>query len=164
MILKMALFLSGLGHDLDHPGTTNDFQSQAKTKISIKYLDESNIEMHSLCLFFKILNNTKIFNPISEKKESLFNNLTNDELLILREFIIFCVIRTDPRFHSHFIDSFTHIKEKRIKDKTAASSFNLRKLDIKDSEEEDKIEVNHYNIIYIYYILFKTLYIYFKSM
>lgn len=144
----MALFLSALGHDIDHPGTTNDFQTQVKSKISIKYLDESNIEMNSIHLLFKILLQTKITNSITEKKENIFINFSKDEISILREFIIICILRTDPRFHSHFIEMFSHHKEQREKDKTVVTTFNLRKLEVKDADSPDPVEVFIFGYIY----------------
>lgn len=144
MILKMALFWSALGHDIDHPGSTNNFQVQIKSKISLKYLNESNIEMNSIHLLFKILIQTRIFNPLTKKKEYLLKNLTVDEYFIMREYIIICILRTDPRFHNHFIEMFSHYKELREKGQTPAKKFNLRKLDIGGVSHPEPLKVNIY--------------------
>lgn len=141
MILKMALFLSALGHDINHPGTTNDYQTQIQSKISIKYLDESSIELNSIHLLFKILMNTNIFNPITEQKENILKNLTFDEYFVLKEFVIICILRTDPRFHAHFIEMFSHHKELRRVEHSGADTLNLRQLYPDDVEQGDSSEV-----------------------
>lgn len=144
----MSLFLSALAMDIAHSGRTNDFEINSFSKISIKYPDESPLEMHHLALFFKILLNTKISNESMKNKETLLYHLNPKDMRMLREFMIHCVLRTDPKFHSHFMDEFTQKKEETLKEKQKFMSFDIKSLE--DDYENDPKEPQ---VIFLYTII-----------
>lgn len=51
------MLLSCLGHDLDHTGRSNAFEVSKKSKLALRYNDESVLENHHVSLLFKILKN-----------------------------------------------------------------------------------------------------------
>jgi len=51
-LLMFTTLLSAVGHDLDHTGRTNAFESATLSKLSIRYNDES---VNYLTYFLKII-------------------------------------------------------------------------------------------------------------
>ena len=155
MVLKLALYLAALGHDIGHSGKTNAYEAKAKSKLAIKYNDDAPLERYHAALMFRILKETKL-SKIQEYSESerqygksepkqyeyFLDKLNTQEFQILRELMILLILRTDPNYHSLYIDNFTHYKEEvEIKKSGAAICFDLRKLEGKVDEEEKKVSI-----------------------
>ena len=155
MVLRLALYLAALGHDIGHSGKTNAYEAKAKSKLAIKYNDDAPLERYHAALMFRILMETKLSKvqdyedtetPYrkSEPKqyEHFLDKLNKQEFQILRELMILLILRTDPNYHSLYIDNFTHYKEEVEQKKTgAAICFDLRKLEGKVDEEEKKVSI-----------------------
>ncbi|CBJ33418.1 conserved unknown protein [Ectocarpus siliculosus] len=52
---QLALILSALCHDLDHPGLTNSFQMATESPLASLYNDQAPLEHHHLAIMFQIL-------------------------------------------------------------------------------------------------------------
>eukprot|EP00752_Nemacystus_decipiens_P003083 g2855.t2 len=52
---QLALILSALCHDLDHPGLTNSFQTATESPLANLYNDQAPLEHHHLAIMFQIL-------------------------------------------------------------------------------------------------------------
>ena len=65
----LVLFISAAAHDIDHPGNNNQWEINAKSKLSILYNDLSVLENHHAASLFFILedDNCNIFNGFDEK-------------------------------------------------------------------------------------------------
>lgn len=64
----LTLLLSGLLHDIAHPGLDADFLIATKHEKAIRYNDQSVLEKHHLAIAFKILHDSQcdIFENMSE--------------------------------------------------------------------------------------------------
>ncbi|CAL8091894.1 unnamed protein product [Calicophoron daubneyi] len=76
---QMALLISGICHDLDHPGFNNAYQINAGTVLAMRYNDQSPLENHHTAMTFDILSHSEA-NP--------FEHLDTDTLKRIREGII----------------------------------------------------------------------------
>jgi hypothetical protein len=138
-ILKLSFFLAALGQDIGHTGFTNAFEIKSHSKLAVKYIDDSPLEYYHCALFFKIILKTKFFNRKKNKKENILHFLTFKEYQILREFVLYLILRTDPKYHSHFIDTFEyHIKEVDRTKPVKSTSFDLKKLEEQIEKNKDK--------------------------
>ena len=61
-----ALLFSALVHDLDHPGHTNMFEIESKSKLARMYNDQSVLEMHSISLSFELADRVALFANVAE--------------------------------------------------------------------------------------------------
>jgi len=87
-----ALLISGLCHDLQHPGLNNPHHVATLSDLSLKYNDKSVLENHHCFMTFKLL----LDNNILEKTPKT-------EFLELRKIIIACILATDMAAHFEFI-------------------------------------------------------------
>lgn len=73
----------------------------------------------------------------SAKKANLLHFLTRKEYAILREFVLFMILKTDPKYHSQFIELFEYCAEEVALEKPPESSeFDLKALE----QEKEQIE------------------------
>merc|ERR1711934_483117 len=86
----LALLVSALAHDIDHPGTNNSYQCTALTNLAITYNDKSVLEQHHCSTLFRVL---------SQEDLNILSGLTKEELLDVRKRIIGCILHTDPTLH-----------------------------------------------------------------
>ena len=63
----LSIFIAALGHDIGHPGLTNNFHINASTELAITYNDSSCLENFHCCKLFSILkkDETNIFEKLS---------------------------------------------------------------------------------------------------
>lgn len=86
----LSLMVGALVHDLDHPGTNNLYQVNARTKLSILYNDISVLENHHCAL---------AFDTISHPKCGIFDHLDLNQYKSVRRLIISIVLATDMTCH-----------------------------------------------------------------
>lgn len=169
MILKLGLYLAALGHDIGHTGKTNEYEAKSYSKLALKYNDDSPLERYHAALMFRILMETKLSKVKSEKEkekekanrfkkkkkdeivddnygsnpkkyEYFLDGLTKAEFFAMRELMILLILRTDPEYHSIYVDNFTHYKEEAEKKMTAADvCFDIRKLEGGYDKDEKQV-------------------------
>ena len=117
----ISLLISGLCHDVGHPGYNNDYQIKMVTDLSITYNDKSVLENYHISLTFQILKNENC---------NIFKILSKNEFSYIRKRMIDMVLATDMSFHSRII---------------ALMKNRVENNNIKNGENSDKI-VNKNNI------------------
>lgn len=58
--LKFAYLLAAYGHDLNHTGHSNLFEINSKTKIALRYADESPLERNHIYKLYKAITSNKV--------------------------------------------------------------------------------------------------------
>lgn len=90
---KLELFtslVSALGHDLGHPGQSNNFLIKTKHRWALQYNDRSPLEnMHSALLF----------DILREPTTNVFVNLSESQWLECRKQVIATILSTDMALH-----------------------------------------------------------------
>ena len=86
----LGVFISGLGHDVGHPGLTNSYHINASTELALNYNDISCLENYHVSLLFKI---------IREDKNNIFEKMSTQSYKILRKRIISQILATDMANH-----------------------------------------------------------------
>ena len=81
-------------HDVDHPGTTSDFQIRAQSPLAILYNDTSVLENHHVAITFKIL---------KKHRYAIFNKFSNPMKAEIRTALISMVLATDISRHVHYL-------------------------------------------------------------
>ena len=90
----ISLLISGLCHDVGHPGYNNDYQIKMLTHLSVTYNDKSVLENYHISLTFQILKNDNC---------NIFKILSKNEFSYIRKRMIDMVLSTDMSFHSRII-------------------------------------------------------------
>lgn len=98
-IHTLALLTAALGHDLDHPGTNNAFQVEAKTSLALRYNDSSVLENHHASLLWQLLNT---------EGSDVFSHLRGKEKR-LRQLTISAILGTDMSQHKNLISEFENM-------------------------------------------------------
>ena len=75
----LAAILASSMHDVDHPGTTNQYLVATSSELALMYNDESVLENHHLAVAFKLLQNTDC---------DIFQNLSKKQRQTLRKMVI----------------------------------------------------------------------------
>ncbi|KAJ3322614.1 High affinity cAMP-specific and IBMX-insensitive 3',5'-cyclic phosphodiesterase 9A [Boothiomyces sp. JEL0866] len=94
MLEKFSLLVSALGHDLDHPGLNNAYQTNALTELAITYNDISPLENHHCATLFSLLRYPEL---------NILATLSTQEYKDARKIIIGCILATDMGKHSECI-------------------------------------------------------------
>ena len=90
----ISLLISGLCHDVGHPGYNNDYQIKMLTDLSVTYNDKSVLENYHISLTFQILKNDNC---------NIFKILSKNEFSYIRKRMIDMILSTDMSFHSRII-------------------------------------------------------------
>ncbi|CRG97605.1 3',5'-cyclic nucleotide phosphodiesterase, putative [Plasmodium gallinaceum] len=95
--IKLVMFISGICHDIGHPGYNNLFFVNSLHPLSIIYNDISVLENYHASITFKILqlNQCNILKSFSEK-----------DFRIIRSYIIELILSTDMKHHFEIISKF----------------------------------------------------------
>jgi hypothetical protein len=134
----LAFFLAALGQDIGHTGFTNNFEIKSNSKLAVRYIDDSPLEYYHCAFFFKILLKTKIKNKASGEMQNLLFFLTKKEYAILREFVLYLILKTDPKFHSEFIENFEYISiEKERSSPPKSTSFDIKLLEEEKTKKQE---------------------------
>ena len=96
----LGILVAALGHDLGHPGLTNNFQINALSKMAITYNDISCLENFHLCGLFKTLRKSEY---------DIFEKLNVQEFKTIRKRMISEILATDMANHGKIM---TCIKSK----------------------------------------------------
>ena len=90
----LSILIAGLGHDLGHPGLTNNFQINACTDMAITYNDISCLENYHASKLFRILR---------KEEYNIFEKLNINERKNIRKRIISEILATDMAIHGKVI-------------------------------------------------------------
>ena len=99
----LALLVSCLCHDIDHPGTTNTFQVLVASELALLHNDQAVLENHHAATTFSLLSSpsTSIISPLN-------SSLCQADCRALRKMIITAILSTDMARHfdmCHDLDS-----------------------------------------------------------
>ncbi|CAI7723381.1 3',5'-cyclic nucleotide phosphodiesterase, putative [Plasmodium vivax] len=95
--IKLVMFISGICHDVGHPGYNNLFFVNSLHPLSIIYNDISVLENYHASITFKILqlNQCNLLKSFSEK-----------DFRLIRSYIIELILSTDMKYHFEIISKF----------------------------------------------------------
>ncbi|XP_019855180.1 PREDICTED: cAMP-specific 3',5'-cyclic phosphodiesterase 4C-like isoform X1 [Amphimedon queenslandica] len=102
----LAVLIAAAVHDVDHPGTTNQFLINSNDDLAIMYNDESILENHHLAVAFKLLNDPSC---------NFLGNIEKAQMKALRKVIIDTVLATDMSKHfQHLGELKTMVETKMV--------------------------------------------------
>ncbi|KAJ3163390.1 High affinity cAMP-specific 3',5'-cyclic phosphodiesterase 7A [Geranomyces variabilis] len=93
----LALVLSAIGHDIDHPGYNNAFLVKSHHPWAILYCDTSVLELHHCA---------HLFNKTLNSPWNIFADLGADEYDEVRKLVIKLILATDMSKHFEYINKF----------------------------------------------------------
>ena len=102
----LAAILASSMHDVDHPGTTNQYLVNTSSELALMYNDESVLENHHLAVAFKLLQlpECDILAGLSAKQRTSF-----------RKMVIDMVLATDMSKHMSLLaDLKTMVETKKV--------------------------------------------------
>ena len=86
----LSIFIAALGHDIGHPGLTNNFHINASTELAITYNDASCLENFHCC---------KLFTIIKKDETNIFERLSVNDYKDIRKRMISEILATDMFYH-----------------------------------------------------------------
>lgn len=117
---QVAVILSALVHDLDHPGRTNPFLVNSRHPLALLYNDVSPCENHHISLALRLttgllsyqldLRTTTSKQQVDKADDAnIFMNLSNSEFKAMRSMMIDLVLATDISKHMEHLNHFRHL-------------------------------------------------------
>ena len=86
----LSIFIAALGHDIAHPGLTNNFQINASTELAITYNDVSCLENYHC---------SKLFSILKKDETNIFEKLSINDYKDIRKRMISEILSTDMSNH-----------------------------------------------------------------
>ena len=86
----LSIFIAALGHDIGHPGLTNNFHINASTELAITYNDASCLENFHCC---------KLFTILKKDETNIFEKLSINDYKDIRKRMISEILATDMFYH-----------------------------------------------------------------
>ena len=86
----LSILIASLGHDIGHPGLTNNFQINSLSEMALTYNDISCLENFHLC---------KLFKTIKQDENNIFEKLNNTDFKTIRKRMISEILATDMANH-----------------------------------------------------------------
>ncbi|OWZ21164.1 3'5'-cyclic nucleotide phosphodiesterase [Phytophthora megakarya] len=96
-----ACLVASLGHDVDHPGHTNDFEVKSGSQLAMLYSDESVLEHHHAYTTFRLIS--------KEKNANILQNLTSVDYRHFRKMVITAILGTDMANHFKFLETIEKV-------------------------------------------------------
>ena len=90
----LSTIISSIGHDIGHPGLTNNFQINSLSEMAITYNDISCLENYHTSMLFKIL-----LTP----ENNIFDKVSNVDYRKIRKRMISMILATDMANHGKII-------------------------------------------------------------
>ena len=90
----LSILIASLGHDLGHPGLTNNFHINAGTELAITYNDISCLENY---------HSSKLFSILKKDENNIFEVLSINDYKDIRKRIISEILATDMVYHKKII-------------------------------------------------------------
>ncbi len=91
-----CIIVGALIHDLDHPGTNNDFEVKRNTELAQKYQNDSVLERHSISEGLKLCTENPELNWLKS-----FDNV--EDRTYVENYITEAVLATDPARHATIV-------------------------------------------------------------
>ena len=133
----LGIIVSAMGHDLGHPGLTNNFHINASTDLAITYNDSSCLENFHTSFLFKI---------IRKEENNIFDKLTTDNYKSIRKRMISQILATDMANHGEVM-SLIRAKVKTFQEQEGENEgeekFNLLSGNEKTKFEEQQVLLNY---------------------
>lgn len=95
-----CLLIATLCHDMDHPGYSNSYLINARTKLALRYNDKSPLENHHASMCFQVM---------SKPECNILVNMSNDMYRYLRSTIIKVILATDMVDHAVYVNDWKKI-------------------------------------------------------
>ena len=92
----LSIIIAGLGHDIGHPGLTNNFQINSLSDMAITYNDSSCLENFHLSTLFKTLR---------KDETNIFEKLSPQDFKKIRKKMISEILATDMAIHGKIISN-----------------------------------------------------------
>ena len=150
-----SMLISGIIHDLGHPGTSNLYQINKGTKLALKYNDRSPLENMHCYKGFKIL---------MKNEYNILCNLNIIEFKMVRLHMIDMILNTDGSNHSTLllkikekIEKVNSIKSKlveNLKEKKKNKKSENTNENENDSQDKEILECDYDNLLVLYSIAF----------
>ncbi|CAH0517773.1 unnamed protein product [Peronospora belbahrii] len=96
-----ACLVASLGHDVDHPGHTNDFEVKSRSQLAMLYSDESVLEHHHAYTTFRLIS--------KEKNANILQNLNSADYRHFRKMVINAILGTDMANHFKFLEAIKKV-------------------------------------------------------
>ena len=130
----LSIIISALGHDIGHPGLTNNFHINSLSELAITYNDSSCLENFHLATLFKTLR---------KDETNIFENLSVQDFKKIRKKMISEILATDMAIHGKIINNIrSKIPEYLMQEKNNSNSNNIQKFelitDINNEETTDE--------------------------
>lgn len=137
LIQTLSLLVAALGHDVGHPGVTNQFMIKHSLPTSILFNERSVLELFHTSVF---LNKIMVINW----PQFLSLKIDDDSNITVKELIITCILATDMAEHFDYIDKLNkfniHHNSQSNLSKVSLSAMNKPgKLDIDDRTNQIKL-------------------------
>lgn len=123
----MALLLSAIVHDIDHPGHNNDYEIKLGSTLSILYNDQSVLENHHCALTFQLMRDNNC---------ALLSSLSYNDYRLLRKGMIQAILATDMLHHNEYIKYVEDFVPKPISNVTSNNN-NMNSNNSKNIDEEE---------------------------
>jgi GAF domain-containing protein len=91
----LALLLSAICHDLDHPGNNNAFEIAIRSELAILYSDDAVLERHHLAVTHELLENPSV---------QILSGLTAAQRSELRASVTHAILATDMSQHFKILE------------------------------------------------------------
>ena len=88
----LALLLSAICHDLEHPGLTNAYQVNSCSELALRYNDTSVLEHHHTAVAFTMI-----------ERSGIVSHLNDGEYKALRKLIVSAILATDMGVHKDLL-------------------------------------------------------------
>ncbi len=98
----LALFVSALCHDVDHPGNTNMFQVMTASDLASHYNDQSVLENHHCSVTFKTL---------KEEESNFMAHIPSNKRKVFRKRVIGAILATDMSHHFSMCNDLDSIEK-----------------------------------------------------
>lgn len=95
-----CLLTATLCHDMDHPGYSNSYLINARTKLALRYNDKSPLENHHASMCFQVM---------SKPECNILVNMSNDMYRYLRSTIVKVILATDMVDHAVYVSDWKKI-------------------------------------------------------
>jgi hypothetical protein len=133
----LGIIVSAMGHDLGHPGLTNNFHINASTDLAITYNDASCLENFHTSFLFKI---------IRKEENNIFDKLTVENYKSIRKRMISQILATDMANHGEVM-SLIRAKVKSFQEHEGEAEgedkFNLLSGNEKTKFDEQQVLLNY---------------------
>lgn len=108
----LALMLSAICHDIDHPGVNNNFHINISSPFALRYNDKSVLENHHAYMTFLLL---------SMPEYNITGGLSEEQARSLRATVIECILATDLKLHVDIFSRFQSVASRLSASETEAS-------------------------------------------